>query len=138
MSGCRNNCDDNKCGESIECKRPTSGLVYDGCDLPLWGARRGDSLNSVIEGLYRSFKMLYNNTEPVYIEHFKNTDNIHLSVKPTQVHMVFVCGGLVPYNMWQSSGQDIVFDSSICVSEGEVSVIFQGPTKNQFSTNCIL
>lgn len=138
MSGCRNNCDNKGCGEDLRCKRPSSELVYDGCDLPLWGVRNGDSLNSVIEGMYRSFKKLYNSSEPMYIEHFKSAENVHLSVKPTQVHMVFLCSGLVPYNDWDVYGQEISFSNSICANEGEVSVIYQGPSKNQFSTNCII
>lgn len=138
MSGCRNKCNTDPCEDSIKCKTPSSQIQYDGCDLPLWGARNGDSLNSVIENAYRAYKQLFNNTQPFYIEHFKNSSLVHLSVKPIEVHMVFVCGSVLPTKYWEAIGQEISFDSSICTSEGEITVMYQGPAQNQFTTNCIL
>lgn len=138
MSNCRNKCNTDPCEESIRCKRPTSELVYDGCDLPLWNARNGDSLNTVIYNAYNAYKQLYNNTRPFYIEHFDNASKVSLSVKPLEVHMVAICGNIVPTKFWEPIGQEISFDPSICTEEGEVTVIYQGPMKNQFQTNCML
>lgn len=140
MARCKNDCNcDDRCGEEITCKRPSSGIVYDGCDLPLWNVRNGDSLNTVIENGYRSFKQLYNSTNVVYIEKFKNAESVHLSVKPTQVDTVFYCGCEVPQRFWSAMGQEITFDDSICTDDpkGQVTVIYRGPMKNQFTTNCI-
>lgn len=138
----RNNCRDNKCNPcdfTVECQRPTSGLVYDGCDLPLWGVRNGDSLNTVLENAHRAFKLLFDNTAPVYVEHFKNPQSVHLSVRPIEVMMITYCGGVVPSTYWNIMGQDISIDSSICTdSPSEVTVVYKGPAKNLFNTNCIV
>lgn len=140
MLNCRNGCNDrprnNCCDDDLRCKKPTSGLTYDGCDLPMFGVRDGDSLNTVLENIHRSFKKMFNNVSMWYCDTFNDPKDIHLQVKPTAVHQVSLCGGIVPTNLWRVEGQDVVIDSSICLT-GQVQVLYQGPMKNEFTTNCI-
>lgn len=139
MGNCHNNCrprHNDCCEDEIRCKRPTSELVYDGCDLPMFGARHGDSLNTVLENIHRAFKKMFNSTNVWYCDTFDDPEDVHLQVKPTAVHQVSMCGGIVPTNLWRIQGQDVVFDPSICLN-GQVQVIYQGPLKNEFTSNCI-
>lgn len=139
MGNCRNNCRTGRndcCEDEIKCQRPTSGMIYDGCDLPMFGARNGDSLNSVLENIHRSFKKMFNNSSIWYCDTFNDPEDVHLQVKPTAVHQVSMCGAIVPTNLWRVQGQEILFDSAIC-KNGQVQVLYQGPMKNEFTSNCI-
>lgn len=143
MSKC-NRCHRPKCDctcgscKPTSCKQYTSGLTYDGIDMPWICVKHGDPLNKVLEKIGRGISDLYGRTEDFKSEAFIGHENIKLSSTPSEILQVTYCGGILPKDGYTFNGMVVVLDDKYCKSgdDVEIQVFYRSKYTNNFNTNC--
>lgn len=134
--GFKNNCCNHH--EDDNCRKPSSGIVYDGASIPEAGVRHGDSLNTVIENVAAYVARSISVAGAVRVESFRGTNSVRLEKNPAEILMVVYCGGVLPENYYRTEGRTIKFCSDFCRGDdfADVQIVYREKNDSSYGFNC--